>query len=80
MTFVFMVDFPEKAHKSWKFLNERESAFIVRRINRDRADGNEEPFTFKRFFSPALDLKIWGFALICLSVLHASPLLLRVVV
>ncbi|KAL7652324.1 hypothetical protein ACMYSQ_009617 [Aspergillus niger] len=80
LTFVFMVDFPEKAHKSWKFLNERESAFIVRRINRDRADGNEEPFTFKRFFSPALDLKIWGFALICLSVLHASPLLLRVVV
>ncbi|EHA27615.1 hypothetical protein ASPNIDRAFT_185046 [Aspergillus niger ATCC 1015] len=66
LTFVFMVDFPEKAHKSWKFLNERESAFIVRRINRDRADGNEEPFTFKRFFSPALDLKIWGFALICL--------------
>ncbi|KAI2913198.1 hypothetical protein CBS147343_4417 [Aspergillus niger] len=67
LTFVFMVDFPEKAHKSWKFLNERESAFIVRRINRDRADGNEEPFTFKRFFSPAFDLKIWGFALICLT-------------
>ncbi|BCR99123.1 putative phthalate transporter [Aspergillus luchuensis] len=66
LTFVFMVDFPEKAHKSWKFLNERESAFIVRRINRDRADGNGEPFTFKRFFIPALDLKIWGFALICL--------------
>ncbi|GKZ21372.1 hypothetical protein AbraIFM66951_006234 [Aspergillus brasiliensis] len=67
LTFVFMVDFPEKAHKSWKFLNERESAFIVRRINRDRADGNAEPFTFKRFFRPALDLKIWGFSLICLT-------------
>ncbi|RAK96985.1 putative phthalate transporter [Aspergillus ibericus CBS 121593] len=66
LTYIFMVDFPEKAHKSWKFLNERESAFIVRRINRDRADGNEEPFNLKRFLTPALDLKIWAYALICL--------------
>jgi hypothetical protein len=38
----------------------------VRRINRDRSDGNAEPFSLKRFLSPALDLKIWGFALIFL--------------
>ena len=61
-----MVDFPDKAYKSWRFLNEKECAFIVRRINRDRADGDAEPFTLKRFLTPALDLKVWGFAMIFL--------------
>ncbi|RAH64197.1 putative phthalate transporter [Aspergillus aculeatinus CBS 121060] len=64
LTLIFLVDFPDRAHKSWRFLTEKESSFIVRRINRDRSDGNEEPFSLKRFLSPALDLKIWGFAMI----------------
>ncbi|KAB8278327.1 major facilitator superfamily domain-containing protein [Aspergillus minisclerotigenes] len=64
LTITFLVDFPDKAHKSWRFLNEKECAFIVRRINRDRSDGDVEPFSLKRFLSPALDLKIWGFAMI----------------
>lgn len=66
LTFVFLVDFPDKAHKSWRFLTEKECAFIVRRLNRDRSDANNEPFTLKRFLTPALDLKIWGFAMIFL--------------
>ncbi|KAL4787065.1 major facilitator superfamily domain-containing protein [Aspergillus varians] len=61
---IFLVDFPDRAHKSWKFLSERECAFVVRRINRDRSDGDVEPFTMKRFLKPALDLKIWAFAMI----------------
>ncbi|KKK26403.1 phthalate transporter [Aspergillus rambellii] len=64
LTILLLVDFPDRAHKSWRFLNERECAFIIRRINRDRSDGDHEPFTLKRFLSPALDLKIWGFAMI----------------
>lgn len=66
LALTFLVDFPDRAHKSFKFLTERECAFIVRRINRDRSDGDAEPFSFKRFLKPALDLKIWGFALIFL--------------
>ncbi|KAE8363350.1 major facilitator superfamily domain-containing protein [Aspergillus caelatus] len=64
LTITFLVDFPDKAHKSWRFLSEKECAFIVRRINRDRSDGDQEPFSLKRFLSPALDLKIWGFAMV----------------
>lgn len=66
LTIIFLVDFPDRAHKSWNFLNEKETAFVVRRINRDRSDGDAEPFTLKRFLRPALDLKIWGFAMIFL--------------
>ncbi|KAL2859833.1 major facilitator superfamily domain-containing protein [Aspergillus lucknowensis] len=69
LCWVFVVDFPDKAHKAWGFLNARECAFILRRLDRDRADASPEPFSLKKFLSPALDLKIWGFALIffCLT-------------
>jgi len=61
-----MVDFPDKAHKAWNFLTEKESAFIVRRINRDRQDGEPENFAFRKFLRPALDFKVWCFALLFL--------------
>ncbi|KAF2794141.1 phthalate transporter-like protein [Melanomma pulvis-pyrius CBS 109.77] len=59
-----LVDFPDKAHKSWKFITKRESLYIIDRVNRDRGDGNVEPFSAGKFFRAGLDLKIWGFALI----------------
>ena len=64
--YVFMVDFPEQAHKAWGFLSERESAYITRRINRDRQDAGLDQFSFSKFLKPARDLKVWGFALIFL--------------
>ncbi|RMJ21380.1 phthalate transporter [Aspergillus sp. HF37] len=69
LMFAFLIDFPDKAHKSWRFLNKDECNFIIRRINRDRSDGDAEKFTLKRFLKPALDLKIWAFAMIffCLT-------------
>ncbi|KAL4762048.1 putative phthalate transporter [Aspergillus foveolatus] len=72
LAIIFLVDFPDRAHKSWKFLSERECAFVVRRINRDRSDGDAEPFTLKRFLKPALDMKIWGFAVIFFCVTTVS--------
>ncbi|CAK7226478.1 hypothetical protein SEUCBS140593_006253 [Sporothrix eucalyptigena] len=62
--FIFVVDFPDKAHKTWRFLTEQEGAFIIRRLNRDRQDAEPENFTLGRFLKPALDLKIWGYALL----------------
>ncbi|KAF2713991.1 MFS general substrate transporter [Pleomassaria siparia CBS 279.74] len=59
-----LVDFPDKAHKSFKFISQRESEFIIARVNKDRGDGNVEPFAAGKFFRAGLDLKIWGFALI----------------
>ncbi len=69
LCYVFLVDFPDRAAKSWKFLNQKECDFIVRRINNDRKDGDSEAFSLIKFLRPAADLKIWGFAMIFLSVL-----------
>ncbi|KEY80023.1 phthalate transporter [Aspergillus fumigatus] len=66
LTLLLLVDFPDRAHKSWRFLSEKECAFVVRRINRDRSDADDEPFSLIRFLTPALDPKIWGFAMIFL--------------
>ncbi|KAJ5961145.1 Major facilitator superfamily domain general substrate transporter [Penicillium vulpinum] len=80
----FLVDFPDRAHKSWRFLNKRECAFIIRRINKDRNDGDMEAFSLKKFLMPALDLKIWGFAMIffCITtvtyaIAYFLPIILR---
>ena len=64
--FIFMVDFPENAHKAWGFLTEKETAFIVRRINRDRDDGEPEKFAWRKYLKPAKDLKVWAFAMLFL--------------
>lgn len=78
LCFIFLVDFPDQGHKAWGFLNERETAFIIRRLNRDRGDANVEPFTMGRFFRPALDLKVWGFGMIFLYGTHFSVQLFEV--
>jgi hypothetical protein len=43
-------------------LDEKEVAFIVATIERDRADVTAEPFTLRKYLEGAADLKIWGFA------------------
>lgn len=65
-SFIFAVDFPEQAHKAWAFLTESESAFIIRRLNRDRQDAEPERFSMRKFVKPASDWKIWVFALMFL--------------
>lgn len=59
-----LVDFPDKAHQSWKFLTEREAKFIIDRVNHDRGDAKIVPFSASQFFRAALDIKIWGYAMI----------------
>ncbi|KAL2862509.1 major facilitator superfamily domain-containing protein [Aspergillus lucknowensis] len=81
---VFVVDFPDKGHKTWGFLNEKECQFILRRLDKDRADANPEPFSLIKFLRPALDLKVWGLGLIffCLTtvtyaIAYFLPIILR---
>lgn len=61
--YIFMVDFPEEAHKARRFLSEKEKDFVLRHINRDRADAETPNFSLKRLFAAALDWKVWAFAL-----------------
>ncbi|KUJ10862.1 MFS general substrate transporter [Mollisia scopiformis] len=60
--YFLIVDFPEYAAKSWHFLNARESAFIVARIEKDRHDAIPEPFHITSYLKNALDSKVWAFA------------------
>lgn len=61
-----IVDFPELAAKrsktSMSFLSEREAAFVVARIEKDRHDVIAEPFQLGQYLKNALDLKVLGFA------------------
>ena len=66
-----LVDFPEHAPKSWKFLTEKEAKSVVNKINEDRGDGVAGPIDFKQYFGSALDPKIWAFAF--MSFLISTP-------
>ncbi|OJJ03280.1 hypothetical protein ASPVEDRAFT_134574 [Aspergillus versicolor CBS 583.65] len=70
--YIFMVNFPSQSHKAWGFLSANESAYIVRRLNRDRGDADTETdvhedgslkINWHAFFASGLDWKVWGFAL-----------------
>ncbi|KAH9887422.1 retrograde regulation protein 2 [Xylariomycetidae sp. FL2044] len=64
LTFFWIVDFPEEAHRSFYFLTEDEQKLAIRRINADRKDVEPETFTWERVFVHAKDIKIYGFAVL----------------
>lgn len=61
-TYFWIVDFPEKAHHSFYFCTEAEANIAVRRIQKDRGDGEPTPFRWKEIARHFLDPKIYGFA------------------
>lgn len=61
----FIVDFPENASKKsfgMTFLNKKEVAFFVARIEEDRLDVVAEDFNLRAYLKNAADLKLWAFA------------------
>jgi hypothetical protein len=60
--YVLIVDFPEEAASTWKFLNQKEIQFVIARIELDRHDVIPEPFAWGKYLRCALDLKYWAFA------------------
>ncbi|OQD88191.1 hypothetical protein PENANT_c004G08694 [Penicillium antarcticum] len=66
--FLLLVSFPQDVQKSRNFLSSREIEFVLWRIEQDRQDVEEEPFTLSAFMKPALEWKVWGFAIIFLLV------------
>ncbi|KAF2674723.1 MFS general substrate transporter [Microthyrium microscopicum] len=63
-TYIFIVDFPDSNRRNWGFLTARETQFVLARVNADRSDAVTEKWALKKFLGPALDWKIWGFAMI----------------
>ncbi|KAJ6126798.1 phthalate transporter [Penicillium sp. IBT 18751x] len=64
--YILLVDFPQEAHKARHFLSRQEIDFVIHKIDQDRQDAKEEPFTWSAFLTPALEWKVWGFAMIFL--------------
>ncbi|KAI1395408.1 putative MFS transporter [Hypoxylon fuscum] len=62
MTFFWIVDFPEEAHRSFWFLTPAEQELAVARINADRKDVEPDPFSWGKVFVHARDPKVYGFA------------------
>ncbi|KAI0201382.1 retrograde regulation protein 2 [Astrocystis sublimbata] len=62
VTYFWMVDFPENAHRSLWFLSHDEQQLAVARLNADRKDVEPEVFAWKKVFVHARDPKIYGFA------------------
>lgn len=62
VTYLWIVDFPENAHRSFFFVNKAETELAVSRIQQDRGDVKLEPFSWSVLFRQFLDIKIYGFA------------------
>lgn len=79
-----LVDFPESKRKSWRFLSDRQRAWIIRRVNADRGDVVAPKFKLSSFLKGGLDWRVWAYGLIafCTNTLTYSlayflPLILR---
>lgn len=62
--YFLIVPFPDQeAWKSKGFLTQREVEYVMAIVDQDRGDAHTEPFTLGRFLRPALQPKVWGFAM-----------------
>ncbi|KAI0004777.1 putative MFS transporter [Xylariaceae sp. FL0662B] len=62
VTYFWIVDFPEQAHRSFWFLTEAEQDLAVARIHADRKDVHPDPFSWAKVLAHARDPKVYGFA------------------
>ncbi|KAF2874879.1 major facilitator superfamily domain-containing protein [Massariosphaeria phaeospora] len=83
-TFWWMVDFPENAASSWRFLSEEESRIAAARIQRDRGDVQADTFAWGKVLRHARDAKVYGFCtlyflqnLVSTSLSYFLPIILQ---
>jgi sugar phosphate permease len=82
--YFLLADFPEDAHKSWKFLKPSELEIVINRVEQDRGDAHVTPFNLKSYLMEARDWKLWAFAinflavaLVTYSVQYFLPIILQ---
>ncbi|KAI0879175.1 major facilitator superfamily domain-containing protein [Hypoxylon argillaceum] len=59
-----LVDFPDSDRKTWKFLSEKERAWVVKRVNNDRGDVEAPKFQLRTFLGAGRDWRLWAYGLI----------------
>ncbi|KAJ6087996.1 MFS general substrate transporter [Penicillium canescens] len=63
-----LIDFPDRMKASKrKFMSDNEYDFIMRRIEKDRADTILEPFNLKKYLAAGFDINIWAIGFIYFS-------------
>src|ERR1700761_2568156 len=62
--FWLLVGFPDDGKTYKGFLTERETKFMVSKVNADRGDAQTMPFSLREYLKAAKDLKIWLFAML----------------
>lgn len=83
-TYWWMIDFPEQAHRSFRFLTEREAYIASQRIQHDRGDVVAEPFSWSKVWVCFADHKLYGFSvmffllnLVSTSLSYFLPIILQ---
>ncbi|KXX80716.1 High-affinity nicotinic acid transporter [Madurella mycetomatis] len=80
-----LVDFPDSHRKNWSFLGQKEREWVCARVDADRGDVKPQPFSLKKYLRPALDFKVWVYAMIFFNtttvtyaLAYFMPIILRV--
>lgn len=84
LTYWWMVDFPENAHKSFWFLNDAEAKLAIKRIQNDRHDAIPDKISWSKIAVHFLDVKLYGFCclffllnLVSTSLSYFLPIILQ---
>ncbi|CZR47387.1 uncharacterized protein FPRO_08761 [Fusarium proliferatum ET1] len=82
--YIFIVDFPENARRTKRFLTAEEVDIMVSRIDADRGDAHSTEFSLRPYLENALDWKVWILAinfgltsLVIYAVAYFLPIVLR---
>ncbi|KAL0934770.1 major facilitator superfamily transporter [Colletotrichum truncatum] len=62
--YFLLVGFPDAQKKTWAFLSQKETAWVVSRVQADRGDAKLPAFSVKKFIRGGADVKVWAMALI----------------
>ncbi|GKT41471.1 putative transporter [Colletotrichum spaethianum] len=62
--YFLLVGFPDAQKRTWRFLSEKETAWVISRVQADRGDAELPAFSIKKFLRGGADVKVWALALI----------------
>ncbi|CAK7233124.1 hypothetical protein SBRCBS47491_008501 [Sporothrix bragantina] len=63
ISYWLLVDFPDSKRMTWSFLNDRERAWVVARVNADRGDATVPPFRVSAYLKCATDWRLWAYGM-----------------
>ncbi|KAJ0162674.1 High-affinity nicotinic acid transporter, partial [Colletotrichum tanaceti] len=82
--YFLLVGFPDAQKRTWRFLSQRETAWVISRVQADRGDAELPAFSVGKFLRGGADVKVWALsviyfnnALVNFSLSFFLPIILR---